>query len=81
MYERQRPRPKRIAPKLKAIRQHLGVSQTGLMPLINFNGYYGRISEYELGKRQPTILVLLAYARAAGVPLEQIVDDELELTF
>lgn len=80
MYERQRQRPKRIAEKVRKIRQHLGVSQSGLMPLINFNGYYGRISEYERGKRQPTILVLLAYARAAGVPLEEIVDDEMELT-
>jgi transcriptional regulator with XRE-family HTH domain len=80
MSERQRIRPQRIAPKLKKIRQHLGVSQTNLMPLINFNGHYGRISEYERGKRQPTILVLLAYARAAKVPLEEIVDDEMELT-
>ncbi len=60
-----RERPQRIAPKLRAIREHLGVSQTGLKRLINFRGDYGRISEYELGKRQPTIVVLLAYARAA----------------
>ena len=49
--------------------------------LLNFKGQYGRISEYELGKRQPTITVLLSYARAANIPLEQIVDDELELGF
>jgi hypothetical protein len=48
--------------------------------LINFKGDYGRISDYELGKRQPTILTLLSYARVAKVPLEQIVDDDLELT-
>jgi len=48
---------------------------------INFSGDYGRISDYELGKRVPTILTLLAYARAAKIPLEQIVDDELELKF
>ena len=79
MYER-RHRPRRIAPKLKAIRQHLGVSQTGLKRLINFKGNYGHISAFELGNRQPNLLTLLAYARAAKVPLEQIVDDELELT-
>ncbi len=74
-------RPKRIAPKLKAIRQHLGVSQTGMKHLLKFNSPYGRISEYERGKRIPTILTLLAYARVAKIPLEQIVDDELELKF
>jgi transcriptional regulator with XRE-family HTH domain len=71
-------RPKRLAGKLRAIRQHLGVSQTELKDLIKFKGHYGRISDYELGKRQPTILTLLAYARAAKIPLEQIVDDDLE---
>jgi transcriptional regulator with XRE-family HTH domain len=76
MYER----PKRIAPKLKAIRQHLGISQTGMKELLNMKSPYGRISEFERGKRQPTILTLLDYARAAKVPLEEIVDDELELS-
>ena len=77
MYER----PKRIAPKLKAIRQRLGVSQTGMQHILKLNGYYYRISEYERGKRIPTMLTLLKYARAGKVPLEQIVDDEMELTF
>ena len=74
-------KPKRIAEKVKAIRHHLGVSQTGMLRLINYNGYYHRISEFERGKRVPTVLTLLAYARAAKVPLEELVDDELELTF
>jgi transcriptional regulator with XRE-family HTH domain len=37
------------------------------------------ISMYEHNRRQPPLNILLAYARIAGVPLEQIVDDELEL--
>ena len=73
-------RPKNIARKLRVIRGHLGVSQTGMKQLLNFNSPYTRISEYERGKRQPTILTLLAYARFAKVPLEEIVDDEMELT-
>jgi transcriptional regulator with XRE-family HTH domain len=48
---------------------------------LNLKCCYGRISEYERGKRQPSMLTLLDYARAAKVPLEEIVDDELELTF
>jgi transcriptional regulator with XRE-family HTH domain len=73
--------PKRIGPKLRAIRKHLKLSQTGMKNRIRFPGDYGRISEYERGKRIPTIIVLLAYARAGKVALEQIVDDELELQF
>jgi len=41
--------------------------------------HYGRISEFELGKREPSLLTLLAYARVAGVHLEDLVDDNLEL--
>ncbi len=78
---RRRSKPKRIGPKLLAIRRHFGLSQTEMKYYINFPGHYGRISEYEVGKRVPTILTLLAYARAAKVPLEQIVDDDLELKF
>jgi len=35
-----------------------------------------RISEYESGVREPTLLVLLAYGRVARVHLETIIDDE-----
>jgi transcriptional regulator with XRE-family HTH domain len=35
-----------------------------------------RISEYEQGLREPTLRVLLAYARVARVHLETIIDDE-----
>lgn len=41
--------------------------------------HYNRISEYELDKRQPPLRVLLAYARVAGVHLEVLVDDKLDL--
>ena len=74
-------RPQRIAEKVKAIRQHLGVSQTGMLHILKHNGWYTRISEYERGKRVPTVLTLLAYARAANVRLEELIDDELELSF
>jgi transcriptional regulator with XRE-family HTH domain len=38
-----------------------------------------RISEYEHGTREPNLLVLLAYARLAEIPLEYIIDDDLDL--
>jgi transcriptional regulator with XRE-family HTH domain len=74
-----REKPIHLAAKLKVIRQRLGLSQTEMVQRLKFKGHYGRISEYELGKRQPSISTLLRYARAAGIRLEEIVDDELEL--
>ena len=40
---------------------------------------YNDISKYELDKNEPPLFVLLAYSRAADIPLERIVDDELTL--
>jgi transcriptional regulator with XRE-family HTH domain len=47
--------------------------------LLNMKSPDGRISEFERGKRQPTIITLLAYARAGGIPLESLVDDDVLL--
>jgi transcriptional regulator with XRE-family HTH domain len=76
-----RPKPKRLAEKLRGIRQGLGLSQTQMLKRLENEEkmHYGRISEYESGKREPTLMTILQYARAAGVHLEDIVDDELDL--
>ncbi len=76
-----RPKPKRLAEKLRAIREGLGLSQTQMLKRLEHEKtmHYGRISEYEGGKREPTLMMLLQYARAAGVHLEDIIDDEFDL--
>ena len=76
-----RPKPLRLAEKLRHIRMQLGLSQTELLERMGLGGvmHYGRISEYEQGKREPSLMTLLAYARAASVHLEDIVDDDLDL--
>ena len=76
-----RRRPERLAQKLKKIRNTLGLSQTELHKSLGVEEDipYTRISDYELGKNEPTLIVLLEYARVAGVHLEAIVDDRLEL--
>jgi transcriptional regulator with XRE-family HTH domain len=76
-----RPKPKRLAEKLRAIREALGLSQTQMLKRLEHDEtmHYGRISEYETGKREPTMMTVLQYARVAGVHLEDIVDDELDL--
>lgn len=41
--------------------------------------HYTNISKYELDKNEPPLLILLAYAKVAQVPLEEIVDDDIDL--
>ena len=76
-----RPRPLRLAEKLLRIRVGLNLSQTQMLERLGFSEsmHYGRISEYEQDKREPTLMTLLAYARVASVHLEDIVDDNFEL--
>jgi len=76
-----RPRPLRLAEKLLQIRNGLGLSQTQMLERLGLGEsmHYGRISEYEQDKREPSLITLLAYARAASVHLEDIVDDDFEL--
>jgi transcriptional regulator with XRE-family HTH domain len=76
-----RPRPERLAEKLREIRLGLGLSQTQMLKQLEMEErlHYGRISEYESGKREPTLMTILQYARAAGVHMEDIADDELDL--
>ena len=52
------------------------VKQLGVQALID----HTTISKYELDKNEPPLAILLAYARLAGIPVEPIIDDELELT-
>ena len=76
-----RPRPERLAKKLLAIREGLGLSQSQMLTRLGLEDtmHYGRISQYENDEREPTLMTLLAYAHAAGVHLEDIVSDDLDL--
>ena len=39
----------------------------------------GTISRYETGRREPSLLVLLEYARLAGISTDVLIDDRLNL--
>lgn len=76
------PRPEKLAQKLKEIRLKLGLTQTEMFELLGDTKtalYVGHISLYENEQRIPPLLVLLRYSRVAGVPMEVLVDDELDL--
>lgn len=76
-----RPKPRRLAEKLRHIRLTLGLSQTEMLQRLGLEDsmHYSRISEYEKGTREPSLITMLQYARVAGVHLESIVDDHEEL--
>jgi transcriptional regulator with XRE-family HTH domain len=74
-----RRRPKRLAEKLLQIRKALGVSQREMAKRLQNNVDDSHVSKYERNRSEPTLRVLLAYARLAGVELAQIVDDDVDL--
>jgi len=76
-----RLKPARFAEKLIQIRKSLGLSQDGMLNVLGMGTSRVRssISSYERGTSEPPLPILLQYARLAGVCLDVIVDDELDL--
>jgi transcriptional regulator with XRE-family HTH domain len=76
-----RPKPERLAEKLRQIREALGLSQTEMLRRLALEESmsYARISEYENGQREPSLLTLLAYSRVAGIHMEVLADDDADL--
>ena len=71
--------PKHLAEKLLAIRRELEASQSEMSALLGHYITPSRVSEYEHGTREPSLMVLLAYARLARVEVEVLIDDKREL--
>jgi transcriptional regulator with XRE-family HTH domain len=76
-----RERPKRLAAKLLQIRVGLGLSQNQMLAALGLTEKVSRsmVSGYEIGRREPPLLVLLKYSQLAGVHMEVLIDDELDL--
>ncbi|MDT4898580.1 MAG: Helix-turn-helix domain [Acidobacteriota bacterium] len=76
-----RPRPARLAEKLLQIRTALGLSQNGILKRLEIaeQGYRNYISDFETGVREPPLPTLLKYARIAGVYVDVLIDDDLNL--
>ena len=79
---KRRPRPKKLAGKLLAIRQRLGLTQPEMakrLGKIPSPPDGAMISRYERDEREPSLFALLAYARIAGVTVDVLIDDKAKL--
>jgi transcriptional regulator with XRE-family HTH domain len=76
-----RPKPAHLAAKLLQIRVALGLSQNGMLARLGLDEklFRSAISGYELGTREPPLPVLLKYAEEAGVWVDVLINDELNL--
>jgi transcriptional regulator with XRE-family HTH domain len=81
MGRRRRERPKRLAAKLRQIRERLGLSQPEMIRTMGLEDRLTKseVSAFERGTHEPNLLLLLAYSEAANVYLEALVRDELDL--
>jgi transcriptional regulator with XRE-family HTH domain len=71
----------RLGEKLAQIRAALGVSQNDLIALLNFRERLDRsyISNWEHGKMEPSLNELLRYAHLAGVSIDALLQDAMNL--
>jgi transcriptional regulator with XRE-family HTH domain len=76
-----RLRSARLAEKLRHIRNTFGLSQNELIKRLGLEDilYQSNVSGFESGEREPPLPILLKYAQLAGVCLDVLVDDNLDL--
>jgi len=81
MGRKPRPIPKHLGEKLLQIRNALGLSQTEMLKRLGVEDIipYKQISKYELDITEPPLIILLRYAQVAGVHVEDIIDDGIDL--
>ncbi len=77
----ERHAPKRLGEKLLRIRESFGDTQAAFLErLENPEAITQKsISDYERGRREPPLLILLKYAKIANVSVEILIDDELNM--
>jgi transcriptional regulator with XRE-family HTH domain len=81
-----RPLTARLAEKLLSIRSSFDLSQAQMVELLKrqelpeaLRLYAGNISRFEQSLREPPLLVLLAYARAADISIDTLIDAHVDL--
>ena len=81
MGRRARYIPSRLPQKLIQIRKSLGLTQQEMIKFLDLPEaiLQTSISQYERGKIEPPIFILLEYAHVARVFVDVLVDDDLDL--
>jgi transcriptional regulator with XRE-family HTH domain len=74
-------KPLRLPEKLLQIRKSLNLSQNELLVKLGFQNklFRSNVSQYERGSREPSLLVILNYAKLANVYVDVLIDDKLDL--
>lgn len=73
--------PARLPEKLRQIRKAFGLTSAQMLKRLGAGDMidYQKIPDYEWGRDEPLLKILLQYARVAGVSVEELIDDELDL--
>lgn len=79
-----RARPKNLQAKVCEIRRRLAITQDEMAERLIEHGaekttHSGYVADFETGKRAPSLLGVLAYAKLAGVCADVLLDDEFDL--
>jgi transcriptional regulator with XRE-family HTH domain len=77
-------RPRYLGRKLEQIRKRIGATQAKMAELLQQFGaeettHSGYIADFETSQRIPSVFTLLAYSKMAGVSINCLVDDCLDL--
>jgi transcriptional regulator with XRE-family HTH domain len=77
-----RTKPEKLGKKLLSIRQSFGYSFSQMAEILSDDKIAvlrTDVSRFEKGLREPSLIVLLRYARLVDISLDVLADDELEL--
>lgn len=77
-----RVKPEKLGEKLHSIRQNFGDSFSEMAKRLSDDKIVvlrTDVSRFEKGVREPSLIVLLRYARLVNVILDVLVDDEIKL--
>jgi transcriptional regulator with XRE-family HTH domain len=77
--------PQHLGKKLKQVREHLGIKtydeMIARLNIENASLHRASILRFENGEREPSLIVLLKYSQLAGITINDLVDDAVELVF
>lgn len=77
-----RLRPAKLGEKLLEIRRRSDNSLSQMAAMLSDDAVKIRrqdVSRFERGEREPNLIILLRYARSAHIPIEVLIDDNLNL--